>query len=83
MSNKFNTKNDGLVTVLALIVLSAIVFYTLPDNLIVVATINQNIVSVTVSFTSFVCEMLILLGAINSHNSASSNYRTYCSIKCF
>jgi len=40
LSIKFNTKNVGLVTVLALIVLSAIVFYALPDSLIVVATIN-------------------------------------------
>ena len=38
MSIKFNTKNVGLVTVLALIVLSAIVFYTLSDSLTVVAT---------------------------------------------
>ena len=38
MSIKFNTKNVGLVTVLALIVLSAIFFYTLSDSLTVVAT---------------------------------------------
>ena len=38
LSIKFNTKNVGLVTVLALIVLSAIVFYTLSDSLTVVAT---------------------------------------------
>ena len=38
MSIKFNTKNVGLVTVLALIVLFAIVFYTLSDSLTIVAT---------------------------------------------
>ncbi len=38
LSIKFNTKNVGLVTVLALIVLSAIFFYTLSDSLTVVAT---------------------------------------------
>jgi molybdate/tungstate transport system substrate-binding protein len=41
LSIKFNTKNVGLVIVLALIVLSAVSFYTLSDSRIIVATAND------------------------------------------